>query len=145
MTATESDPGTDAATAARDGAPTLAAGGRPTESAMGLKVRPGGGLQGLVSPRLAAPSDAARDDRDEQLLESAGQRLEQIADRLQDIYVTLENLRVTLAGLTAATDDHEQRLRRLESWKQRVHAAGTVLAFTLGAALTALLEGLFGN
>ena len=113
--------------------------GNPSESAMGLRSEFAGQTAGVAAPRATwRPPGSAEADRDWRA--AAGERLDQIAGCLRDIYVTLENLRVTLEGVTRRTDDHEQRLRRLEVWKHRLQALITVAAFGLGAAVTAALE-----
>ena len=116
------------------------AAGRPGGASVNMTAAPAGQSVGLVSPRLKAADDGLSNH----LLEEAGQRLDQIAARLHEMSLTLESVRVSMGGLTAASDDHEERLRRLESWKHRVHAVGTLLAFALGAALTAAFEAALG-
>ena len=113
---------------------------RPGGSSLNMTAAPAGQAVGLVSPRLKSADDGLNSH----LLEEAGQRLDQIAERLHAMSLTLESLRVDRTNLAAASDDHEERLRRLESWKHRVHAVGTLLAFALGAALTAALEAALG-
>ena len=119
---------------------------RPGSSSVQMRAVPGGQALGLVSPRMRVePAKEEPSELSSHLLEEAGQRLDQIADRLNEMLVTLENVRVSLENLTAASDDHEVRLRRLEGWKQRVHTLGTLLAFVMGAAVTAVAEGLLSR
>lgn len=115
---------------------------RPDGGSVNLSVGPAGQTTGLVSPRLKPPAAAETAvDLNSHLLESNADRLTQIAERLHEMSLTLENVRVSVGALTSAADDRESRLRRLETWKHRVHAVGTLLAFALGAAVTAALEG----
>lgn len=74
------------------------------------------------------------------VVESTTRRLDRIVEQLREIHVSLEGLRVSLTGLTQVSDDHETRLRRLESMSHRLRPVITFGTFALGAAVSAVMN-----
>ena len=67
-------------------------------------------------------------------------RLEHVSQRLTEIHLALERLRVSIETLTQNNSDHEERLRRLERWQQRMNPVLGLITFLLGAILTSTLN-----
>lgn len=76
---------------------------------------------------------------------SATSRLDRIVEQLQGIHVSLENLRVSLTGLSQTADDHETRLRRLESWSHRLSPLVSLITFAAGVVVSATITGWMGG
>ena len=68
------------------------------------------------------------------------ERLDRIVEALQQVNVNLEGLRVTFSSVVEAMGDHEQRLRAIEHWRNRLTPILAVVTFVLGAAIAAVFQ-----
>jgi len=69
-------------------------------------------------------------------------KLDRMLESLQQVAVSVESLRVSLNRLIDVTEDHEQRLRRLETWRNNLTPVIAVCTFVLGSLFNALLHRL---
>lgn len=65
--------------------------------------------------------------------------LDKLVSELHSLRVTLEGLRITLSTLLRISDDHEARVRTLESRTQYMTPVVAALTFLLGALATELV------
>ncbi|MBI1346180.1 hypothetical protein GC163_07805 [bacterium] len=69
-------------------------------------------------------------------------KLDRVLESLQQVAVSVESLRVSLNRLIDVTEDHEQRLRRLETWRNNLTPVIAVSTFVLGSLFNAFLHRL---
>jgi hypothetical protein len=67
-------------------------------------------------------------------------KLDRIMESLQQLSVNVESVRVSLNGLLQVADDHEQRLRTLERWRNNLTPVIAVITFLLGSLFNAALR-----
>jgi hypothetical protein len=70
-------------------------------------------------------------------------KLDRIMESVLQTNVHLESLRVSVQALVQRQEDHEQRLRTLERWRNNLTPVFAVLTFVIGSLFTAALERLF--
>lgn len=69
-------------------------------------------------------------------------RLDRIADDVAATRATVEYIRGDLAAGRARFDEHDSRLRSLETSNARIRAIGAIIALVIGGALTWILNHL---
>ncbi len=67
-------------------------------------------------------------------------KLDRIMESVQQANVQLESLRVSVIALVQQQDDHEQRLRTLERWRNNLTPIFALVTFVIGSLFTAVLE-----
>ena len=67
-------------------------------------------------------------------------KLDRIMESVQQTNVQLESLRVSVQSLIQEQNDHEQRLRILERWRNNLTPIFALLTFVIGSLFTAVLE-----
>ena len=67
-------------------------------------------------------------------------KLDRIMESVQQANVQLESLRVSVIALVQQQDDHEQRLRTLERWRNNLTPIFALATFVIGSLFTAVLE-----
>lgn len=67
-------------------------------------------------------------------------KLDRIMESVLQTNVQLESLRVSVQSLIYEQQDHEQRLRILERWRNNLTPIFALLTFVIGSLFTAVLE-----
>ena len=67
-------------------------------------------------------------------------KLDRIMESVSRMSVNLESVRVSVLALVSQQEDHEQRLRILERWRNNLTPIFAVLTFVIGSLFTAALE-----
>jgi hypothetical protein len=70
-------------------------------------------------------------------------KLDRLMEAVARMNVNLESVRVSVQALVAEQQDHEQRLRILERWRNNLTPVFAVLTFVIGSLFTAALERFF--
>jgi hypothetical protein len=67
-------------------------------------------------------------------------KLDRIMESLQQLTVQVESLRVTVGSVVGAVEDHEARLRRIETWQNNLTPVIAVGTFVLGSLFDLFLR-----
>lgn len=67
-------------------------------------------------------------------------KLDRLTELIQELAVQVERLRGLLEGMAKVSEDHEQRLRSLDRWRNQLTPILAVLTFLLGSVISVAIE-----